>query len=137
LTPTSFLDTNIILRHVMQDHDDHSPRASALFSLIEHEGLRVRATNTVVVEAVFTLEKFFKVPRTQIRDAIQPVIDLPGLVLPGKRIYDEVFPLWVLERGLSFTDCYHLCFARQQGIPVILSFDRRMNRLPGVELREP
>lgn len=137
MTPAAFLDTNVILRHVLQDHPDHSPRASAIMAQLEYDGLTVRATDTVVFETVFTLEKFFKVPRNQVRDAVQPVVGLPGLVLPGKRIYDEVFPLWTQERGLSFADCFHLCFARHHGIPTMLSFDRKMNRLPGIELQEP
>lgn len=135
--PDALLDTNIVLRHVLHDHPDHSPRATALIGAIERGERAVRLADTVVFEAAFTLEKTYGVPRAAVRDALQPLLDLPGMVLPGKRVYAPVFDLWTREPGLSFADCYHLCLASQLGLPAILSFDRKLNRLPGVARVEP
>lgn len=63
-----FLDTNVFLRHLLQDHPDHSPRATLYFDRIERDGLRVETTMTVVFETVFTLEKFYKHPRPSIHE---------------------------------------------------------------------
>jgi predicted nucleic acid-binding protein len=137
MRPDAFLDTNILLRHVLQDHVDHSARATALIAAIEQGDRAVRLADTVVFEAVFTLEKTYGVPRPDIRDALQPILNLSGFVLPGKRAYSQVFDLWLRELGLSFADCYHLCLAKQLKLPSILSFDRKLNRLPGVGRAEP
>lgn len=45
------IDTNVLLRHVLQDDDEQSPKASQLFDL--HE--RVLVTDVVLVECIWTL----------------------------------------------------------------------------------
>ncbi|MEZ4495439.1 MAG: hypothetical protein R2845_01370 [Thermomicrobiales bacterium] len=60
------------------------------------------------------------------------------MTLPGKRLYREVFDLWLANRSLSFADAFHLCFARQHELAAgVITFDRKMNRLTDVERIEP
>jgi predicted nucleic acid-binding protein len=132
-----FLDTNVLLRHVLQDHEDHSPQATAFVVGLERGEHAVRLADTVVFEATFTLEKTYGVPRHEIRDALIPILDLPTVVLPGKRIYYEVFDLYVREPGFSFADCYHLILTLRLDLPAILSFDRKLSRFPGITRIEP
>lgn len=131
------LDTNPLLRHLLDDHPDHSPRCHALFARIERGEERVRTTDTAVFEAAFTLEKFYKVPRAGIRDALLDVLELPGIVLPGKRHYRRIFSLWVTQPGLSFADCYHAITVDRLSAPYIITFDRAFDRIPGLTRREP
>jgi hypothetical protein len=49
--------------------------------------------DTVIFEAAFALEKTYRVPRPVIRAGLQPILELPGVVLPGKRLYVAVFDL--------------------------------------------
>jgi len=132
-----FLDTNIVLRHVLQDHEDHSPRATSLLHRIEDEEIKVRISDTVVFESVFSLEKTFKVSRTDIAATLLPIIELPAVDLPGKSSYHDVFELWVRFRGLSFADCFHAISAIRFTGGVIFSFDRHFDRIEGIERREP
>jgi hypothetical protein len=64
------------LRHLLRDHPDHSPRATALIAAIDQGDRTVRIADTAVFEAVFTLGKTYRVPRTEIRDALQPNLDV-------------------------------------------------------------
>ena len=137
MSEPALLDTNVLLRHMLHDHADHSPRATALIGAIEREELRVRLTDTIVFEAVFTLEKFYKVPRPEIRDSVLPLLQLSGIELPGKRLYDAVFDLYAGQRSLSFADSYHLCLASQSQLAGIITFEKKMNRLPGVSIWPP
>lgn len=133
----ALLDTNVLLRHVLQDHADHSPRATALINDIERGERRVRLADTIVFEAVFTLEKHYRVPREKIRDSILPLIQLPGVELPGKRIYEGVFERYLAHRTLSFADSYHLGLANHLQLAGIITFDARMDRLPDVPILQP
>lgn len=135
--PDAFLDTNVLLRHVLQDHPDHSARATALIVAIEQGHRTVHLADTVVFEAAYTLEKTYRVPRHIIRDALQPILGLPGIILPGKRIHQRVFDLYVREAGLSFADCYHGVLAMHLRLPTILSFDRKLDRVAGISRAEP
>ena len=80
-----FLDTNVILRHLLQDDPQQSPRSTAYLRRIESGDVQVRTADTVVFETVFTLQRQYKVPRLEVRDAVLPLLELPGIVLPGKR----------------------------------------------------
>lgn len=135
--PIALLDTNVLIRHFRQDHIDHSPRATALITAIEQGTRTVRLADTVVFETVFTLQSYYRVPRTVIKDGMLAVLDLPGVVLPRKRAFQEVFDLYVAQAGLSFADCYHLVLAKQLTSGTIISFDRKQGRIPGINRIEP
>jgi predicted nucleic acid-binding protein len=132
----AFLDTNILLRHVLGDHPEHSPRATAFLERVERGELTVRTANTVIFETVFTLQRQYRRPRDKIRDAILPLIELPGIVLPNKRRFRRVFELY-LDLNLSFADVYHAVLMEQLGLDEIVTFDRGFDRVPGIRRVEP
>jgi predicted nucleic acid-binding protein len=130
-----FLDANVFLRHLRQDDPVQSARASAILSRIEQNGLRVRISDTVIFETVFTLQRSYQQPRDRIAEALLPLIELPGIVLPGKRHYRKVFVLYRTTR-LGFADCYHVVLMQRLGLSDILSFDTDFDRVPGITRRE-
>ena len=136
MKPTVFLDTNVLLRHVLQDNLDHSPRASAFLQRVEDGEISVATADTVVFEAVFTLEHSYRRPRAAIRDALLPLLELPGVALPGKRRLRRVFALYV-ERNLPFADAYHAVLMEGLDVTQIATFDQHFDRIPGVTRMEP
>ncbi len=130
------LDSNVFLRHLLQDHPDHSPRATAYIGRIERGEEEAHVGVTVVFETVFTLERFYRQPRSVIRDAVLPLIRLEGIVLPGKRLFDRVFDLYV-GSSLSWADAYHAALAERLTGGRIVSFDRGYDRIPGLHRVEP
>jgi predicted nucleic acid-binding protein len=131
------VDTNVLLRHILGDHPDHSPRAKAFVTRLERGELVATLADTVVFETVFVLESFNKLPRAVIRDGVLPIVLLPGIVLAGKQIYRRVFDWYVDHRRLTFADCYHAALVERQGLPAIISFDQDYDRLPEVRRIEP
>src|SRR5919206_2685559 len=131
-----FLETNIFLRHLREDHTDFSPRATALLARIEEGSLRVRTADTVIFETVFTLERVYKQSKAAIRDAFLPLIELPGIVLPGKRRFRKVFTYYI-EHNISFADAYHATLMESFRLTHIVSFDRDFNRIPTLIRVEP
>lgn len=131
-----FLDTNVILRHLLGDHPDHSPRSTGLLHRVEQGDLRVRISELVVFECVFTLERHYHLSREAIRDAVLPLMELPGIVLPGKRRFRTAFELYVLHK-LPFADAYHSAVMIRLGLSEVISFDRDFDRVPGIQRREP
>src|SRR5439155_20208516 len=101
-----FVDTNLFLRHLRQDDPDRSPRATAFLARIERGEVKGHITDLVVFEAVYTLQRTYKQPKAAIRDALLPLIELPGIVLPGKRRYRRVFELYVAQ-NIAFADAFH------------------------------
>ena len=131
-----FLDANIILRHVLGDHPEHSPRATAYLNRIEEGELKVRIADTVIFEIVFTLQRQYHQPKANIREVILPLIELPGIILPGKLRFRKVFDLYV-DLNLSFADAYYAVLMQQGRLSQIISFDKEFDRVPGIKRMEP
>jgi len=134
--PDVFLDTNVLLRHFLADHTDQSPRSSAFLARIERGEIRARIAETVIFEAVFTLERVYRQPKDLIREAFIAILDLPGIVLPGKRRFRRCFDIYV-EHGVSFADAYHATLVETLGLDSIISFDRGFDRIPTIRRSEP
>ncbi len=132
----AFLDTNILLRHLLQDHQDHSPRATAYLKRIEGGEVQVETSDIVVFETVYVLERSYRQPKTMIRDIVLPLLELPGIVLRGKRRLRRVFDIYV-ERNLPFADAYHVAHMEQRRLAEIVSFDTEFDRVPAVHRIEP
>ena len=132
----SFLDTNILLRHLLGDHPDQSPRATELLRRIERGELRARIADFVVLETVFTLERTYKRSKADIAAALAPLIGLPGILLVGKRNFQVAFDLYTRLR-LPFADAYYAALMQRRGIQEIISFDKDFDRIPGITRREP
>ena len=132
----SFLDANIFLRHLRQDHPDFSPRATAYLARVERGELKVRTADTVIFETVFTLQRAYRQPKAAIRDTFLPLIELPGIILPGKRRYRKVFTYYV-DANISFADAYHAVMMEGLKLKEIVSFDRDFDRIPTIRRVEP
>jgi predicted nucleic acid-binding protein len=127
----SFLDTNILLRHLLQDDPEQSLKASAFLKRIEEGSVKVRTADTVIFETVFTLQKAYRQPKAAIRDALLPLIELSGIVLPSKRRFRKVFTLYV-EQNLPFADAYHAVLMEQLRLTEIVTFDTDFDRIKGI-----
>lgn len=131
-----FLDANIILRHLLGDHPEHSSRATAYLKRVEQGEIQVRTADTVIFEVVFTLQRQYHQPKAKIREAILPLIELPGIILPGKRRFRKVFDLYV-DLNLSFADAYHAVLMQQGRLNQIVTFDKGFDHVPEIERVEP
>jgi predicted nucleic acid-binding protein len=131
-----FLDTKVLLRHLLDDHPDQSPRASAYIAAIERGDAKVRTADTVIFDTVFILDRSYRLPKAAIRAALVALLQLPGIVLPGKRGLLRAFDIYV-EYNLPFGDAYHAMLMERWGLTDMLSFDREFDRLPGVRRVEP
>ena len=134
--PPAFLDTNVLLRHLLQDIPAQSPRATALIERIEAGELRVRLTETVIFETVFSLQRTYKRNPRAIREGLLPILELPGVSLPQKARFRRAFDIYV-NRKLPFADAYHAALMADLGLTEIYSFDTDFDRLPGITRREP
>ena len=131
-----FLETNIFLRHLRGDHLDFSPRATAPLRCIEEGTFKARISDAVIFETVFTLERFYKQSKEAIREAFLPLLELPGIVLPGKRRFRRVFTYYI-DKNIAFADAYHAVVMESLNFREIISFDRDFDRLETVQRVEP
>jgi predicted nucleic acid-binding protein len=134
---TISIDTNILLRHFLQDHEDHSARASALLLAVRRGEHRIFCPATVVFEAIHLLYGRLRIPRADIADAFLDLISVQDFVMDQESVIAATFPFWVEQPALDFADCYHLALTKSLGLDAIYTFDRKMDRYPGVARLEP
>ena len=133
-----FLDTNIILRHLLNDHPVQSPASTSLIEAIERGQTTVWTTDLAIAEAVFVLSnpREYDLSRGDIADLLQPLIELPGVELPGKERYRRVFALYTTSR-IDFIDAFHAEQIEQRDPPELFSYDHHFDRIASVQRFEP
>lgn len=131
------IDTNILLRHLLQDHTDQSPRASALFLAVRRGEEHIFCPATVIFEAIHILHGRARIPRPDIAWALKNLIGLPNFVMHDEEVIMSTLDFWAKQSPLDFADCYHLALTKALGMTEIYTFDKKMDRYPGVERVEP
>jgi predicted nucleic acid-binding protein len=103
---------------------------------IEQGEVKVRTSETVIFETVFTLERSYHQEKAAIRETLLPLLGLPVIVLPRKRRYRKVFSLYV-DANLPFADAYHAVLMEQLNLEEIVSFDTDFDRIAGLTRVQP
>lgn len=131
------IDTNILARLLLNDFPDHYARVVALFEHALHGELELFAPSSAFIELAYLLTKTKGVPTSQAATMMLEVITLPGLVVEHADAVESALRFWSHQGPLSFADCYHLALTRALGMTQIYTFDRKMDRFPGVERVAP
>lgn len=131
------VDTNLILRHLLNDHDDQSPRASALFLKVRQGEQTIFCPDTAIFEAVHILTGLARSPRDRTVTALMLLVVLPSFRMNHKEAVQDALEFWKDQPALDYADCYHLALTKKLGMTKIYTFDKKMDRYPGVERVEP
>ena len=134
--PLRVLDTNLLVRYLTRDDEEKAERALALLQRLERGEERVRATVIVIFETVYTLQRYYKLPKPRIRELLVPIITLRGLQLPNKGLLVRTLDVYVGE-NISFADAYHAADMAARGETEIYSWDTDFDRIPGITRVEP
>lgn len=134
MTSTAFIDTNYILRFLLNDNETQSPLAYDVFKAVEAGTITIETSATVVFEAVYVLTMIYRYDRQATSRLIGDLIAIKGIDLDQKAAILRAFDRWENTGALSFADCFHLELTALTDHQRILTFDRAMsNRIPGVE----
>ena len=129
----AFLDANVILRYLLRDDEIKAQRCLKLLEKAEKREITLRTTDLVIAELVWVLESpvTYNLPREKVKQLLLLVIFLPGLKLPGKKLYRQIFELYV-DQGIDFIDAYNALHMGKQGLTRIYSYDSDFDRIAGV-----
>ena len=81
------VDTNLIVRYLVQDHEKHAKAAGKLFDACDRGDVVIAVLPTVLAECVFVLESFYEHPRGDISSALGRIISSPGVEIGGTTIH--------------------------------------------------
>jgi predicted nucleic-acid-binding protein len=121
-----YADTNVLLRHLLGDHPELSPRADAFWEAVRESRLEAVLTEGVLMEAVYVLTKFYKVPRAKASQALAGVLRYSGLIQEPAGLFGDALELFA-AKNLDFVDCL-LMVRERSGRGRVFSFDAKVNR---------
>jgi len=126
------VDTNLIIRYLVQDHEKHAKAAGKLFDACDRGDVVIVALPAVLAECVFVLESFYEHPRGDIASALGRLISSPGVEISA-----VVTQLDALDRyrktKVHFVDCLIAATAATENMPVA-SFDQDFRKFTDVRV---
>jgi len=119
----TYIDTNVILRYLLDDDPQLSAEAKARL-----EGMEARQTGIeVVAELVYVLAGVYQVPRKKISDILTSLFSLDAWKLYQKDVVLGAIKLYGAS-SLDFIDAWLVALHRITGVK-IFSFDKKVQRL--------
>jgi predicted nucleic-acid-binding protein len=126
------LDTNVLVRFLVQDHPEQSRLAGEIVDQLSDDAPGF-ISREVLIELVWVLERAYRLGRDEIAVALDGLLTATELQIEGS---DEVGSAVELYRndGFGFADLMIAAAARRVGASELVTFDRKAARLPGVRL---
>lgn len=134
---TLYLDTNVILRFLILDkiNPKLSEKARELFLKLTNNEVKLYTNILVISEAVYVLEKFYKLEKREIVEKISAIIEKDDLMLVQK---DKVYSSLIIyaDKNVDFEDAYLYLDALENNVTDIATFDlKHFSRFSGINIK--
>ena len=120
------LDTNIIIRFLVGDNEEHLAKSTEYFEQIELGSMEVEILSDVLMEAFFVLTKFYKVPKIEVISDLKTILSFEGVVNKDKVILFEALSI-IENKNIDFVDALICAKCKFQNYEK-LSFDKDLNK---------
>jgi predicted nucleic-acid-binding protein len=126
------IDTNLIVRYLVQDHERHAKAAGRLFDACDRGDVVIVVLPAVLAECVFVLESFYEHPRRDIASALGRLISSPCVEIDGAAIHLDALDRY-RKTKVHFVDCLIAATAATENMPVA-SFDQDFRKFTDVRV---
>jgi predicted nucleic acid-binding protein len=126
------VDTNLIVRHLTQDHPKHAAIAGKLFSACDQGEVTLIILPTVLAECVFVLESFYNRSHADIAHTLASLISSPGVEIDSRAVHLDALERYSKSK-LHFVDCTIAATAAASGTSVA-SFDAGLRKFSDVRV---
>jgi predicted nucleic-acid-binding protein len=126
------LDTNVLLRFLLDDHAELSQAAAGLFQQAADGKCLLILTDLGVAEAVWVLTSYYKLERQAVAESLAKMIVKAGIQCPTKESVLDALTRFKASK-CDFSDCYLAAQASALGVAVA-SFDKDMKKFEDVSL---
>lgn len=129
---SAFVDTNVLVRHLIGDPPKMAARATAYLQK-ESELL---VADLIVAETIYVLESFYEVARPEISEAMRALIVMESVSVVDAPLLLRAIEIYEYDR-LDFAEAYLVATAESTGVMQIASFDRSIDRVKSITRVEP
>jgi predicted nucleic-acid-binding protein len=126
------LDTNVLVRYVVQDDEAQLASARRLIHRCVAEGQTLFVPVTVTLELEWVLRASFEYEKDEVMEALSNLFSAAELAFESERALEVALQLY--RNGLAdFADCLHIALAAQAGEEPLWTFDKRAAKLGGAQ----
>ena len=126
------VDTNLIVRYLVQDHAKHARAAGKLFDACDRGDVVILVLPVVLAECVFVLESFYRHRRANIASALGRLISSPGVEISEVTVHLDALNRYKGARA-HFVDCLIAATAVANNVPVS-TFDQDFRKFVDVRV---
>lgn len=126
------VDTNLIIRYLVQDHEKHARAAGKLFDACDRGDVVIVVLPVVLAECVFVLESFYRHPHADIAAALGRLISSPGVEISEVTIHLDALNRYKGSK-VHFVDCLLAATAVANDVPVA-TFDQDFRKFVDVRV---
>lgn len=127
------LDTNVLVRYLVQDDTAQLNAAKRLISRCLAEGLSLFIPVTVVLEVEWVLRSSFGFAKDDVLQVLSGLFSAAELTFESERALEVALQLY-REGPADFADCLHIALATQAGEQPLWTFDKAAAKVGGAQL---
>ncbi len=133
-----FIDANVFLRFLTGDDPEKAESCQRLFKAMEKNEVSMYTTETVIAEVVYVLSSkaLYGLSHSEVRARLQPILSLPGLKLPNRKLLLRALSLYDLY-AVDFEDALSVAHMERLDLEKIVSYDRDFDKMEQVVRVEP
>jgi predicted nucleic-acid-binding protein len=127
------LDTNVLVRYVVQDDTVQLAAAKRLITRCVAEGQSIFVPVTVVLELEWVLRASFEYVKDDVLQVLSNLFSAAELTFEAERALEVALQLY-RESSADFADCLHIALATQAGEQPLWTFDKGAAKVIGAQL---
>lgn len=124
------LDTNVLVRYVVEDDAKQLAAARRLIRRCINEGRALYVPVTVTLELEWVLRTSFEYTKDEVMEVLSSLFSAAELTFESERGLEVALQLY-REGSADFADCLHVALAAQAGELPLWTFDRRAAKVGG------
>lgn len=122
-----YIDTNAILRYLLKDNIEQFNKANVIFEKAREGDLYIVVLESVLVECIYVLMKFYKVPKYEIVSKLETLLNYKGVKNSDKTELLKALQIFK-EKNIAIVDCIVYAKAKQSQSNN-LTFDEKLLKL--------
>jgi predicted nucleic-acid-binding protein len=126
------LDTNVLVRYVVQDDEAQLAAARRLIRKCVVEGQTLFVPVTVTLELEWVLRASFEYEKDEVMEALSNLFSAAELSFESERALEVALQLY-RSGTADFADCLHVALAAQAGESPLWTFDKRAAKVSGAQ----
>ena len=122
------LDTNVILRYLLKDHEEFFEKAKKIFDEILSGRMTAQVLQAVLAEVVYVLEKLYRVEREEITEVLSQLLRIKRVHIKDKEIVLKALELYN-KKKIDFVDALLCAYGSERDV---ISFDKDVQKCLGL-----